>query len=58
MQDSFNDQFVSQRDHYEKILTEIQDRQDKRHAIDVQKMDKMVETLEKMSENLETVSNP
>ena len=58
MQDSFNDQFVSQRDHYEKILTEMQDRQDKRHAIDVQKMDKMVETLEKMSENLEPVSNP
>ena len=51
MQDSFND-------HYEKILTEIQARQDKRHAIDVQKMDKMVETLEKMSENLEPVSNP
>ena len=57
MQDSFNDQFVNQRDHYEKILTEIQNRQDRRHSIDVQKMDKMVETLEKMSENLEPIEN-
>ncbi len=46
MQDSFTDQFSDQRDHYEKILTEVQERQDKRHQ-------QIVETLEKINDNLD-----
>ena len=42
MQEHFTAQFNSQRDHYEKILDEVQDRQDKRH-------EKIVESLNKIS---------
>jgi hypothetical protein len=46
MQDGFTKQFNTQRDHYEKILDDVQDRQDKRH-------EQIVESLEKISQCLD-----
>jgi hypothetical protein len=45
MQDHFATQFTTQRDHYEKLLDELQGRHDKRH-------EQIVESLEKISETL------
>tara|TARA_R110002020_G_scaffold55309_1_gene153554 strand:+ start:31884 stop:32204 length:321 start_codon:yes stop_codon:yes gene_type:complete len=46
MQDHFTEQFVEQRDHYEKLLEDLQTRHDSRHQ-------QIVDTLEKISECLE-----
>ena len=45
MQEGFTKQFNIQRDHYERILDDVQERQDNRH-------EQIVESLEKISECL------
>jgi hypothetical protein len=50
MQDSFTEQFNSQRDHYEKILEDVQNRSDKRHEQIVESLDKITACLDAKEE--------
>ena len=49
MQETFSSDFKNQRDHYEKILNDIQDRYDKKHENDMHEMQRVIETLDKIN---------
>ena len=52
MQETFSSDFKNQRDHYEKILNDIQDRYDKKHENDMHEMQRVIETLDKINVTL------
>jgi len=55
MQDTFSNDFKNQRDHYEKILNDIQDRYDKKHDNDMEEMQRVIETLDKINNALNQI---
>jgi uncharacterized protein YukE len=55
MQETFSSDFKNQRDHYEKILNDIQDRYDKKHDNDMQEMQRIIETLDKINNALSKI---
>ena len=55
MQETFSNDFKNQRDHYEKILNDIQDRYDKKHDNDMQEMQRIIETLDKINNALSKI---
>ena len=50
MQETFSSDFKNQRDHYEKILEDVQDRSDKRHEQIVESLDKITACLDSKEE--------
>ncbi len=55
MQETFSSDFKNQRDHYEKILDDIQDRYDKKNEIDAQRMQRVSDTLDKINMTLNKI---
>lgn len=52
MQESFSEDFKSQRNHYERILEDVQVRYDKQHEADKIRVEKLSSTLEKINQTL------
>ena len=50
MQETFSSDFKNQRDHYEKILEDVQDRTDMRHEQIVESLDKITACLDSKEE--------
>lgn len=55
MQETFSNDFKNQRDHYEKILNDIQNRYDAKHDNDMQEMQRVIETLDKINNALSKI---
>jgi len=55
MQEKFTTQFNSQRDHYEKILDDLQDRYDAKNEIEAQRMQRVSDTLDKINMTLNKI---
>jgi len=55
MQETFSGDFKNQRDHYEKILDDLQDRYDAKNEVEAERMQRVSDTLDKINMTLNKI---